>query len=444
VSSKRQIWVKDVPIGGGAPVAVQTMTKTETANIEATMEQIAKVADAGADIVRVAVPRERDAEALRTIVRDSPIPVIADIHFNHTLALKSIDAGAHCIRLNPGNIGGREKVAEVAARATDAAVPMRIGVNSGSLPKHLHELERSDPVEALVAAAVEFCELMESLDFENFKVSIKSTNVPNTIAANRMLADRIPYPLHLGITEAGTKWSGSLKSAVGLGTLLADGIGDTIRISLSTFHAEEEVKVAWEILKALGLRERGPVLIACPTCGRLQFDMDTVVVEIERRLERYSEPIEVAVLGCAVNGIGEASHADFGITGAKNEGLIFAHGKPLRKVPQADLVDALFAEIDRSLDRGKIEVDEHKSAEGADWLRRIEEENEGDLTPERIAKLEAEAARAEGRDVTAEPFLKPVTSATDPAAAEAEPSKRAAVVLDEDASPTAGRRFTRA
>jgi (E)-4-hydroxy-3-methylbut-2-enyl-diphosphate synthase len=427
VPSKRQIWVKDVPIGGGAPVAVQTMTKTETANLEATMEQIGKVAEAGADIVRVAVPREVDVEALRTIVRDSPIPVIADIHFNHTLALKAIDAGAHCIRLNPGNIGGREKVAEVAERATAAGVPMRIGVNSGSLPKHLHELERSDPVAALVGAAVEFCELMESLDFENFKVSIKSTSVPNTIAANRMLSERVPYPLHLGVTEAGTKWSGSLKSAVGLGTLLADGIGDTIRISLSTFHAEEEVKVAWEILKALQLRQRGPVLIACPTCGRLQFDMDTVVAEIEARLERYTEPIEVAVLGCAVNGIGEASHADFGITGARNEGLIFAGGKPLRKVPQAELVDALFAEIDRSLDRGAVEVDERKAAEGADWLARIESENADELTPERIAKLEAEAARADGRDVTSEPFLKPVR-----------PS------LDEAASPTAGRRFTRA
>ena len=279
--------------------------------------------------------------------------MIADIHFNYTLALKAIDAGAHCIRLNPGNIGGPDKVAQVAKKATAAKVPMRIGVNSGSLPKHLHELERSNPVEALAQAAVEFVELMERLEFENFKVSIKSTSVPNTIAANRLLASKIAYPIHLGITEAGTKWSGSLKSAVGLGTLLADGVGDTIRISLSTFHAEEEVKVAWEILKALGLRERGPVLIACPTCGRLQFDMDTVVTEIEQRLERYTEPIEVAVLGCAVNGIGEASHADFGITGAKNEGLIFAHGKPLRKVPQAELVDALFEEIDKSLDRGR-------------------------------------------------------------------------------------------
>ena len=219
-----------------------------------------------------------------------------------------------------------------------------------------------------MTAAVEFVEMMESLDFEDFKISIKSTNVPNTIAANRLLSERVPYPIHLGITEAGTKWSGSLKSAVGLGTLLADGVGDTIRISLSTFHAEEEVKVAWEILKALQLRERGPVLIACPTCGRLQFDMDSVVAEIETRLEAYTEPIEVAVLGCAVNGIGEASHADFGITGAKNEGLIFAGGKPLRKVPQEELVDALFAEIDKSLDRGAVEVDDREAAEGAEWL----------------------------------------------------------------------------
>ena len=431
MASKRQIFVGGVPIGGGAPVAVQTMTKTETANLEATMEQIEKVAEAGADLVRVAVPRDKDVEALKTIVKDSPIPVIADIHFNHTLALKAIDAGAHCIRLNPGNIGGREKVAEVAELANAKNVPMRIGVNSGSLPKHLHELERSNPVEALVTAAGEFVAMMESLDFENFKVSIKSTNVPNTIAANRLLSERVPYPIHLGITEAGTKWSGSLKSAVGLGTLLADGVGDTIRISLSTFHAEEEVKVAWEILKALQLRERGPVLIACPTCGRLQFDMDTVVAEIEQRLESYTDPIEVAVLGCAVNGIGEASHADFGITGARNEGLIFAHGEPIRKVKQDDLVDALFEEIDKSVERGGgVEVDQREAAEGAEWLAKIEEENAGELTPERIAQMEKEAAEAEGKDVTAEPFLKPV--------------KGTRVELDEEASPTASRRFTRA
>jgi (E)-4-hydroxy-3-methylbut-2-enyl-diphosphate synthase len=392
VASQRQINVGGVPIGGGAPVAVQSMTKTETADLDATMRQIRDIAEAGADLVRCAVPRDDDVRALATIVEESPIPVIADIHFNHTLALKAIDAGAHCIRINPGNIGGHEKTGQVVEKARAAGVPMRVGVNSGSLPKHLHELERENPVEALVQAAVEYVELMERLDFEDFKVSIKSTSVPNTIASNRLLSERIAYPLHIGITESGTKWSGSLKSAVGLGTLLADGIGDTIRISLSTFHAEEEVKVAWEVLKALKLRERGPVLIACPTCGRLQFDMDTVVGEIEQRLEAYEQPIEVAVLGCAVNGIGEASHADFGITGAKNEGLIFAHGKPLRKVPQEQLVDALFAEIDKSLNVGDVVVDRQKAAEGAAWLQRIEEENAGELTPERIAAMEAAAA----------------------------------------------------
>jgi (E)-4-hydroxy-3-methylbut-2-enyl-diphosphate synthase len=429
VASRRQIWVGNVPIGGGAPVVVQSMTKTDTSDVDATLGQIGRMVEAGCELVRVAVPRDQDAVALKTIVERSPVPVIADIHFNHTLALKSIDAGAHCIRLNPGNIGGREKVAEVARKATDAGVPMRIGVNSGSLPKHLHALERENPVEALVTAAVEFVELMESLQFENFKVSIKSTNVPNTIAANRLLAQKIDYPLHLGITESGTRWAGSLKSAVGLGSLLADGVGDTIRISLSTFQAEEEVKVAWEILKALELRARGPVLIACPTCGRLQFDMDTVVAEIERRLEGYEQPIEVAVLGCAVNGIGEASHADFGITGAKNEGLIFAHGKPLRKVPQESLVDELFAEIDRSLAAGAVQTDAGRAAEAATWLERIERENAGELTPERIAQMEA----AETPEA-AEELLAP--SEPDVNGAPAEAPEPAAVV--------AGRRFRRA
>src|SRR5437867_2242193 len=403
MASERQIQVGPVPVGGGAPVAVQTMTKTETANLAATMDQIRRVTEAGADIVRCAVPRDRDVEALKTIVRESPIPVIADIHFNHTLALKALDAGAHCVRINPGNIGGPDKVAQVVERARALGTPLRVGVNSGSLPAHLRQLEYDDPVEALVSAAAEMVELMERLEFEDFKVSMKSTSVPNTIASNRRLAERIPYPLHLGVTEAGTKWSGSLKSAVGLGTLLAEGIGDTIRISLSTFHAEEEVKVAWEILKSLQLRERGPVLIACPTCGRLQFDMDTVVAEIERRLERYDQAIEVAVLGCAVNGIGEASHADFGITGAKNEGMIFAHGKPLRKVPQDRLVDELFAEIDKSVAAGRVNADERQAAEAADWLARIEEENAGELTPERIAQLEKERTPEASEEVLQEP-----------------------------------------
>jgi (E)-4-hydroxy-3-methylbut-2-enyl-diphosphate synthase len=426
MASERQIHVGDVPIGGGAPVVVQTMTKTETANLTATMDQIRRCAEAGADLVRVAVPRDEDAEALKTIVAESPVPIIADIHFNHTLAIKAIENGAACVRLNPGNIGGPEKVAEVVAKARENGTPMRIGVNSGSLPKHLRELEFSSPVEALVTAAVEFVELMERLEFTDFKVSMKSTSVPNTIASNRLLSERIPYPLHLGVTEAGTRWTGSLKSAVGLGTLLADGIGDTIRISLSTFHAEEEVKVAWEILKALKLRERGPVLIACPTCGRLQFDMDSVVVEIERRLEAYEDPIEVSVLGCAVNGIGEARHADFGITGAKDAGMIFSKGEPLKKVPTDRLVDELFAEIDKYYAAGKKVVrDEHAAAEAAQWL--TENEDTSQLTPERLAAMEQEAnEQAGGGDDLLD-------------AAGVDTAK-----LDESVSPVAGRRFTRA
>src|SRR4051812_47740038 len=423
MASERQIFVGNVPIGGGAPVAVQTMTKTETANLTATMDQIRRVADAGADIVRVAVPRDRDVEALKTIVADSPIPVIADIRFNHTLALKALDAGAHCVRINPGNIGGHDKVGEVVERAKALGTPLRVGVNSGSLPAHLRQLEYDDPVAALVTAATEMVELMERLEFANFKVSMKSTSVPNTIASNRRLAERIPYPLHLGVTEAGTKWSGSLKSAVGLGTLLADGIGDTIRISLSTFHAEEEVKVAWEILKALKLRERGPVLIACPTCGRLQFDMDSVVTEVERRLEAYEDPIEVSVLGCAVNGIGEARHADFGITGAKDAGMIFSKGEPLKKVPTDRLVDELFAEIDRYYAAGKKVVrDEHAAAEAAQWLSQNEDDSQ--MTPERLAAMEAAANEQAGGG---DDLL---------AAAGVDAAK-----IDETVSPVAGRRF---
>jgi (E)-4-hydroxy-3-methylbut-2-enyl-diphosphate synthase len=413
MASARQIHVGDVPVGGGAPVAVQTMTKTETANLTATMDQIRRVADAGADIVRCAVPREADIEALKTIVVESPIPIIADIHFNPTLAIKAIEVGAHCVRINPGNIGGPDKVAEVIAAAKAKGTPIRVGVNSGSLPKHLRDMEFTNPVEALVTAATEWVELMHRLDFYDFKLSMKSTSVPNTIASNRLLAEKIDHPLHLGITEAGTKWSGSLKSAVGLGTLLADGIGDTIRISLSTFHAEEEVKVAWEILKALKLRERGPVLIACPTCGRLQFDMDSVVMEVERRLEAYADPIEVSILGCAVNGIGEARHADFGITGAKDSAMIFSKGEPLKKVKTEHLVDELFAEIDKYYASGKqVVVDAGAAAEAAQWL--AENEDESAMTPERLAALEAAQAEAD------------------------------ADAIDEAISPVDGRRFTRA
>ncbi len=429
MASARQIHVGSVPVGGGAPVAVQTMTKTETANHSETLAQIKRVAEAGADIVRVAVPREQDVEALRDhILPHSPIPIIADIHFNHTLAIKAIEAGVHCIRINPGNIGGPEKVAQVVAKAKEFGVPMRIGVNSGSLPKHLMELEFTNPVEALVTAATDFVDLMHRLDFDNFKVSMKSTSVPNTIASNRLLSEKIDHPLHLGVTEAGTKWTGSIKSAVGLGTLLADGIGDTVRISLSTFHAEEEVKVAWEILKALKLRERGPVLIACPTCGRLQFDMDSVVTEVEQRLAAYPDAIEVSILGCAVNGIGEARHADFGITGAKDAGMIFSKGEPLKKVPTDRLVDELFAEIDRYYASDKTIVRDAKAAaEARQWLQ--ENEDLEAMTPERLAAMELEKNKASGGG---EDLFDLATATTAPTA-----------TVDEIVSPTAGRRFNR-
>src|SRR5436189_6204091 len=267
MASERQITVGGVKIGGGAPVVVQSMTLTKTHDVEATVAQIAALASAGCEVVRCAVPKTEDAEALRMIVRLSPIPVIADIHFNASLALKAIDAGVAAVRITPGNIGGPDKVALVVGAAQKAKIPMRIGANSGSLPKHLSELAQQDQAAALVEAALEEVRVLESLDYRDFKISVKSSHVPTMIRAYRMLSDRVPYPLHLGVTEAGTPFSGSIKSAVGMGAVLVDGIGDTVRVSL-TADSVEEVKTAFEILKALGLRERGPVMIACPSCGR--------------------------------------------------------------------------------------------------------------------------------------------------------------------------------
>ena len=327
--------------------------------------------------------------------------MIADIHFNYTLALKAIDAGAHCIRINPGNIGGHDKVGEVVDKARAAGVPMRIGVNSGSLPKHLHELERENPVEALVAAAIEHVELMDRLDFEDFKVSIKSTNVPNTIASNRLLSQKIDNPLHLGITEAGHQ------------VVRLAQVGGRPRHAAGRRDRRHDPHLALHLPRRgggqgrLGDPQGAQAARARPGADRLP-DLRPAPVRHGHGRGRdrgapapaYDDPIEVAVLGCAVNGIGEASHADFGITGAKNEGLIFAHGKPLRKVPQDELVDELFAEIDKSIDRGPVVVDEREAAEGAAWLEQIEEENAGELTPERIAAMEA-AAATEERSATA-------------------------------------------
>src|SRR3954447_22785050 len=305
MASERQIRVGDVTIGGGAPVVVQSMTLTKTHDVAATTAQIAALADAGCEIARVAVPKLEDAEALPRIVRFSPLPVIADIHFNASLALKAIESGVAAVRINPGNIGGPDKVAQVVTAAKRAGMPMRIGANSGSLPKHLAAPAQADQAGAVVEAALEEVRLLEQLDYFDFKISVKSSHVPTMIRAYRMLSEKVPYPLHLGVTEAGTPFSGSIKSAVGMGALLVDGIGDTLRVSL-TADPVKEVEVAWEILKALGLRERGPVLIACPSCGRDNVGVQTLAEEVEGRLAQYAQHFEVAVLGCAVNGPGES------------------------------------------------------------------------------------------------------------------------------------------
>jgi (E)-4-hydroxy-3-methylbut-2-enyl-diphosphate synthase len=346
VASERQIRVGNVPIGGGAPVVVQSMTLTNTWDVDATIEQIARLASAGCELVRVAVPKNEDAEALRKIVYLSPLPVIADIHFNASLALKAIEAGVAAVRINPGNIGGSDKVAMVVKAAKEKGIPMRIGANSGSLPKHLIELAQEDTATALVEEALEQVRLLESMGFYEFKISVKSSSVPTMIRAYRMLADKVPYPLHLGVTEAGTPLAGSIKSAVGLGTLLMDGIGDTVRVSL-TADPVKEVEVAWEILKALGLRERGPVMIACPSCGRDNVGVEKLAAAVEDRLRTYPQAFEVAVMGCAVNGPGEAGDADFGIAGGRDTGFVYAHGRVLKKVSSDILVDELFHEIDR-------------------------------------------------------------------------------------------------
>jgi (E)-4-hydroxy-3-methylbut-2-enyl-diphosphate synthase len=367
VASERQIKVGNVPIGGGAPVVVQSMTLTYTHDIDATVEQIARLASAGCELVRVAVPKNEDAEALGKIVYLSPIPVIADIHFNASLALKAIEAGVAAVRINPGNIGGSDKVATVVKAAKAKGIPMRIGANSGSLPKHLVELAQKDTATALVEEALEQVRLLESMDFYEFKISVKSSSVPTMIRAYRMLSERVPYPLHLGVTEAGLPGSGSIKSAIGMGSLLMDGIGDTMRVSL-TADPVKEVEVAWEILKALGLRERGPIMIACPSCGRDNVGVEKLAAVVEERLRAYPEAFEVAVMGCAVNGPGEAGDADFGIAGGRDTGFIYAHGRVLKKVSSDILVDELFHEIDSWIEGGMVRPKRLKLAKPAALL----------------------------------------------------------------------------
>jgi (E)-4-hydroxy-3-methylbut-2-enyl-diphosphate synthase len=325
------------------------MTNTSTAEVEATLAQIKALATAGADIVRVAVPDEKAAEALPPLVAESAVPLVADVHFDHRLALAALEAGAAGVRINPGNIGGEERVREIAGLAADRGAVIRVGVNSGSLPRELRALEEKDPAGALVEAALGFMRLLEGFGFQALKFSVKSSSPTVTIDANRRLAAAMPYPLHLGVTEAGTPWTGSIRSSVALGTLLAEGIGDTIRVSL-TGDPVEEVRVAREILRSLELAPAGPRVISCPTCGRTQLALEPLALEVERRLEGLETDIEVAVMGCVVNGPGEARKADFGIAGGRGEGVIFAQGRPVMKVPQERLVDELFALIARWLE----------------------------------------------------------------------------------------------
>ena len=348
----RQIYVGPVAIGGDAPVAVQSMTNTKTQDAQATLAQINTLAEAGCDIIRCAVPDMAAAVALRDIVKGSPIPVIADIHFDYRLALQAIESGIHGLRLNPGNIGGNEKVKAVVDAAKPKNIPIRIGVNAGSLPKDLLEKYGHPTAEALVEAAWRHIHILEEMDYRNIKISLKCHDVPLTLAAYRLLASQCDYPLHVGITEAGTVNSGIIKSAVGIGALLAEGIGDTIRVSL-TGDPVNEVKAGFEILKSLGLRTYGPTLISCPTCGRTSIDLEKLANVVETRLADIKEPISVAVMGCIVNGPGEAREADVGIAGGKGEGLVFRKGQVIKKVPEDCLVNELFNEIDNILDERK-------------------------------------------------------------------------------------------
>ncbi|MBP3812494.1 MAG: flavodoxin-dependent (E)-4-hydroxy-3-methylbut-2-enyl-diphosphate synthase [Acidaminococcaceae bacterium] len=348
----RQIQIGSVTVGDNKPIAVQSMTNTKTQDVNATLRQIRLLAEAGCDIIRCAVPDMDAAFALKEIVKGSPIPVIADIHFDYRLALQAIDSGVHGLRLNPGNIGGTEKVKAVVEAARGRNIPIRIGVNAGSLPKDLLEKYGHPTPEALVEAAWRHIRILEEMDYRNIKISLKCHDVPLTLAAYRLLASQCDYPLHVGITEAGTAKSGIIKSAVGIGALLAEGIGDTIRVSL-TGDPLNEVKVGFEILKSLGLRTYGPTLISCPTCGRTSIDLEKLANTVEQRLAGIRDPISVAVMGCIVNGPGEAREADVGIAGGKGEGLVFRKGQVIKKVPEDCLVNELFKEIDKILDERK-------------------------------------------------------------------------------------------
>ncbi len=342
----REITVGDVVIGGNAPIAVQSMTNTDTRDIDATVAQVQRIADAGADLVRISVPDAESAQALHQILPQISIPVIADIHFSYKMALLALDAGVHGLRLNPGNIGDRSRVERVVAAAKERNISIRIGVNAGSLEKELHEKYGEPCAEAMVESALGHIRILEEMDFDLIKVSLKASNIPMTVCAYRMLAKQIDYPLHLGITESGSRFGGTIKSSIGLGLLLADGIGDTIRVSLAD-EPEQEVRVGFEILKALGLRHRGVNLIACPSCARQKFDVIGRVAELEERLAHIHENIDVAVIGCVVNGPGEAREVAVGITGGKPDHTLYRDGERYGKVSEAEMIDIIVADVER-------------------------------------------------------------------------------------------------
>ena len=342
----RQVHVGPVAIGGGAPVSIQSMCNTPTENVDATVAQILRLEQAGCDIVRVAVPTREAAMAIPAIKSRIHIPLVADIHFDYKLALLCINGGVDKIRINPGNIGSPDRVRAVADGCRERGIPIRVGVNGGSLEKDILRKYGGVTAEALAESALGHVRLLEDCGFRDVCISVKCSHVPVNMAACRLLHERTDYPLHLGVTEAGTPDMGVLKSAIGIGGLLCQGIGDTLRVSL-TADPVEEVVAAKRILQAIGLRRSGPDLIACPTCGRTKYDMLSIAREVERRLEGCTKPITVAVMGCVVNGPGEASAADVGIAGGDGEGLLFAKGKILRKLPQDKLVDALMEEIDK-------------------------------------------------------------------------------------------------
>ncbi|GMR04632.1 MAG: flavodoxin-dependent (E)-4-hydroxy-3-methylbut-2-enyl-diphosphate synthase [Thermodesulfobacteriota bacterium] len=348
----KRIMVGGVAVGGGAPVSVQSMTNTNTADVEATVSQIRALEKAGCEIIRVAVPDAEAASSLGAIKGRIKIPLIADIHFDWRLALKAVDEGVDALRLNPGNIGSKGRIKEVVAAAKGGGLPIRIGVNAGSLEKDILEKYGRPTEEALVESALRHVRILEALGFDAIKISLKASSVPLTIKSYKLLAEKVDYPLHIGITEAGTLFAGTIKSAVGLGSLLAEGLGDTLRVSI-TGDPVDEVRVGWEILKALELRKRGVNIISCPTCGRIKFDCAGIASALEERLSHIEEPVSVAVMGCVVNGPGEAVEADVGVAGGDGVGLIYISGRSVRKVREEEILDVITEEVVRIVEERK-------------------------------------------------------------------------------------------